>query len=210
MKSQAQELWRQARRLGRNAAPRKPLPPLLFFTDPGRTPDASRTVAAMARGSGVVYRAFGAANALREGLRVRAAARRAGVLFIVGADAGLASRLDADGLHLPERLGRRAGVIRALSRRFLVTAAAHSLPAALAARRAGARALIISPVFASISPSAGRPLGPRSFAVMARKSGLPAYALGGVNARTARALSRSGAAGLAMVEGAVAAFGPAD
>lgn len=164
----------------------------------------------MPRGSGVVYRAFGSANALEDGLGVRAAARRAGVMLIVGADAGLATRLDADGVHLPERLGRRAGAIRALGRRFLVTAAAHSLPAALAARRAGARAVIISPVFASLSRSAARPLGPRSFAIMARKSGLPAYALGGVNARTAKALSRSGAAGLAMIEGAVAAFGPGD
>jgi len=164
----------------------------------------------MPRGSGVVYRAFGAANALQDGRRVRAAARRAGVMLIIGADADLASRLNADGVHLPEQLGRRAGAIRTLGRRFIVTAAAHSLPAALAARRAGARAVICSPVFASISPSAGRPLGPRGFAIIARKSGLPTYALGGVSARTARALGRSGAAGLAMIEGAVAAFGPGD
>jgi thiamine-phosphate pyrophosphorylase len=55
-------------------------------------------------------------------------------------------------------------------------------------------------VFASASPSAGRPLGALGFAALARGAGLPVYALGGVNAATARLLARSGAAGLAAVE----------
>jgi thiamine-phosphate pyrophosphorylase len=41
----------------------------------------------------------------------------------------------------------------------------------------------------------------RGFARIARATPAPAYALGGVDIRTARRLSLSGAAGLAAVEG---------
>jgi len=206
MTSQGAELWRQARRLGRNAPPGKSLPPLLFFTDPDRTPDPAAIVERMPRGSAVVFRAFGAPSALAEGRRLRAVARRRGVLLIVGADAALARRLRADGIHLPERLAGRAGVIRALERRFLVTVAAHELPAALAARRNGAQAIVVSPVFASASPSAGQPMGLLEFTFIVRKARLPAYALGGIDAGAARRLVRSGAVGLAAVSAVAAAF----
>jgi thiamine-phosphate pyrophosphorylase len=69
----------------------------------------------------------------------------------------------------------------------------------MAARRSGVDAVVISPVFASASPSAGRPLGVRRFAAMVREAGVPCYALGGVNASTVGALSKSGAAGIAAI-----------
>jgi len=160
-------------------------------------------VARLPRGSAVVFRAFGAPDALKRGKRVAAAARRRGVVLVVGMDGRLAAGLGADGVHLPERLAGRAGAIRALRRRFLVTAAAHSLPAALRARRAGVDALVVSPVFASRSPSAGRAIGTRAFAGLARAAGAPTYALGGVNVRTARRLAGSGGLGLAAIDGLV-------
>jgi thiamine-phosphate pyrophosphorylase len=126
--------------------------------------------------------------------------RRRGLVLLVGADAALAARLGANGVHLPQRLAGRAGVIRALRRRFLITAAAHDLPAILRARRAGAEALVISPVFPSRSRSAGQPLGPTALAGLVRRAKVPAYALGGVNARSARTLSLTGVTGLAAVE----------
>ena len=174
---------------------------MLFFTDPERTPHPEDIVARLPRGSAVVFRVFGAAGALVQGRRLRRTASRRGVLFLVGADAALATALRADGVHLPQRLAGRAGVVRALGRRFLVTAAAHDLPAALRARRAGARALVMSPVFPSASPSAGKALGTLAFASLVRRAGAPVYALGGVNVRTARRLANSGAVGLAAIEG---------
>ena len=160
-------------------------------------------MARLPRGSAVVFRAFGAADALARGKRLAAVARRHGVMFIVGMDVALAARLGADGVHLPERLAGRAGAVRALRRRFLVSAAAHSLPAALRARRAGVDAIVVSPVFPSRSPSAGRAIGVRTFACLARVASTPAYALGGVNACTARRLAGSGAVGIAAIEGLV-------
>jgi len=173
---------------------------VLFFTDPVRTPDPAAVVARLPRGSGVVYRAFGRSDAVVAGRDIASAARRAGVVFFVGADAALAVALRADGLHLPERLAGRAGDNRRLSRRFRLTAAAHSLPAIRRARAAGVEALVVSPVFPSRSVSAGRPLGPWMFRCLVRDAGLPVYALGGVTPTTAKRLRGSGACGLAAVE----------
>jgi thiamine-phosphate pyrophosphorylase len=196
-------LWRESRKLssfraraqGRGPAP----PPLLFFTDPARAPRPEAVLARLPRGAGIVYRAFGDPDAAVLGRRLARLARRRGVLFLVGADLTLAIALRADGLHLPERLAWRAGPIRRSNPRLMVTAAAHGWPAIRRARRAGAQAIILSPVFPSASPSAGRPLGARRFAALARAAGAPVYGLGGIDAVTARRLRRSGAAGLAVV-----------
>jgi thiamine-phosphate pyrophosphorylase len=151
----------------------------------------------------MVYRAFGAVEAITIGRRLVRLARRRGVKFFVGADSALAVAVGADGVHLPERLAHRPGVNRRLGRRFVVTAAAHGLPAILRANRSAIDAIVLSPVFPSASPSAGRPLGPRRFAVLARAAGAPVYALGGVDAVTARRLRRSGAIGVAAVSALV-------
>lgn len=181
----------------------KHLPAVLFFTDPLRTADAEAVIATLPRGSGVVFRAFGAPDALALGRRLAAAARRGGLRFWVGADVGLAVALKAYGVHLPQRLAGRAGVHRAIRRRFCLTAAAHDGPAVARLRRAGVDALVISPVFSSRSPSAGRPLGVMAFARLARQAALPVYALGGVNAASAKRLGGSGAAGVAAIDGLI-------
>ncbi len=152
-------------------------------------------------GSAVVYRPFGGDDALGQGRRLRRIARRRGLVFLVGADPSLAAALKADGVHLPQRLAGLACQILRQHPGWTVTAAAHSLAAAIAARRGGAQAVVISPVFPSASPSAGKALGPVKFAIIARAAGLPAYALGGVNARTARRLALGPAAGIAAIEG---------
>ena len=151
-----------------------------------------------------MFRAFGCGEALSIGLRLANVARQRNVCFLVGADAALATRLRADGVHLPERMGGRPGAIRRLQERFLVTAAAHSLPAAIRAARAGVDAIVISPVFESGSPSAGRALGPRAAATLVRLVKTPVYALGGVGLTTAKRLKLTGVAGFAAIESLVA------
>jgi thiamine-phosphate pyrophosphorylase len=193
-------MWRLARTLGPARVRGKALPRLFFFTDPIRTPDPEAVIACLPRGSGVVYRAFGDPQAEAKGRRLVLASRRGGLLILAGADAELAARIGADGVHLPQRrAGLALGVKRARPT-WIVTAAAHSERAIVAARRSGVDAVFVSPVFASASPSAGRPLGALRFAAMVTRAGLPVFALGGVNERTARSLSGSGASGMAAVE----------
>lgn len=191
-----------AQAIGRRAGARKPpLPPLLFFTDPQRTPDIAGAMARLPRGSAVVYRAFGAENARTEAERLLRLARRRGLTLLIGADAALAAAVGADGVHLPERLAAKAGRLRRSG--WIVTAAAHSLPAARRALAAGADAAVVSAVFASASPSAGAPIGPLRLAQIARASGGPVYGLGGINDKTARRLLPAGLVGLAAVEALV-------
>lgn len=191
-------MQRTARLLPARRRLRKALPALLFFTDPARTPDPERIAAGLPAGSAIVYRAFGASDAPARALRLKAIARRRGLLLLIGQDAALAASVGADGVHLPERLAHRAGPLKRAHPAWLVTSAAHSLAAA---RRGEADAVVISAAFPSNSPSAGAALGPIRLAVLVRAAGRPAYALGGVNKKTARRLLDAGLIGLAAVEG---------
>lgn len=189
---------RTAAALSAQATGRKPLPALLFFTDPARTPDISAVAERLPRGSAIVYRTFGAADAEATALALKAIARRRGLRLLIGADEALAAKVKADGVHLPERLAHRARAIRRPG--WLVTAAAHSPRAARSALASGADAVVVSAVFPSNSASAGAPLGPLRLTQIVRMAGGPVYGLGGVNDKTARRLLRAGLVGLAGVE----------
>jgi thiamine-phosphate pyrophosphorylase len=193
-------VWRSARTLGPARVRGKALPRLFFFTDPARTPDPEATIRRLPRGSGLIYRAFGDPDATGKGRRLVRAARRRGLLVLAGADPGLAARIGADGVHLPERSARKARGLRRARTKWIITAAAHSATAIVRARNAGADAVFVSPVFVSASPSAGRPLGHLRFASMVRSARLPVFALGGIDARSARTVRRTGAAGVGAIE----------
>ena len=177
---------------------RKALPALLFFTDPVRTPDPESVAAGLPAGSAIVYRHFGASDAGARALRLKRIAQARGVKLLIGQDIALAARIGADGVHLPERLAHLATRAMQTHPGWLVTSAAHSLAAARASR---ADAVVMSVAFPSNSASAGRALGPIRLAMRVRAAGRPAYALGGVNNKTARRLLDAGLVGLAAVEG---------
>ncbi|MFN3930389.1 MAG: thiamine phosphate synthase [Brevundimonas sp.] len=215
--SEADSLWDVARVLARDAAdvsraagrPAPNLPPLLFFTDPVRTPRPWETAARLPVGAGVVFRSFGAADARETGLRLREATHRRNGLLLVGLDAELAETLGADGVHLPERaLGQGPGLAAARPD-WRITGAVHSAEALIRAK--GLDAAVLSPVFAAGGASAARPaLGVGAFAALVRQAAVPVYALGGITGENAGELVRSGACGLAGVGAVRAAFGPVD
>ncbi len=199
-------LWRIARTLGRLADERKArftLPPLFFVTDPARTPDPVMSAARLPRGAGVIYRAFGAGDALTVARDLRRLADARGLVLLIGADEAFAAAVGADGVHLPQRLIGESPRLRARRPGWMVTCAAHDARALHGAALAGLDAALTSPVFASRSPSAKGQLGPVRFASLVRRARLPVYALGGVNSRTASRLLSSGAAGLAAVDGLI-------
>ena len=196
-------LFETAFALGRAHAKANPggptLPPLLFLTDPGRTPEPWRQAARLPQGAGVIFRWFGRADTLEIGRRLAEACRQGGLTFLVGADEAIAEALGADGLHVPERMLAEAPEIRRRRPGWLMTAAAHSRQALDAAADAAFDTALFSTVFPSTSLSAGAPLGAKAFAKAVKASRLPVYALGGVNALTAPALAASGACGLAVI-----------
>jgi thiamine-phosphate pyrophosphorylase len=214
-RSAADILWKVASVLARDAAdvsraagrPRPNLPPLLFFTDPARTPRPWETAARLPAGSGVVFRSFGAAGARETGRRLREATRQRDSLLLVGMDADLAEAVEADGVHLPERALDQAAALATARPGWRITGAVHSAEAL--ARADGLDAAVLSPVFPAGGGSAGRPaLGVEGFTDLVRTATVPVYALGGFDAGNARGMIGSGACGLAGVSAIRAAFGP--
>ncbi|MFK0297769.1 thiamine phosphate synthase [Brevundimonas sp. NPDC090276] len=205
----ARTLWQTATALARAATavspPKHPLPPLLFFTDPARTPRPWETAARLPAGAGVVFRHFGAPDAFETGLWLRTATRDAGVRLLVGLDADLAERIEADGVHLPERALSAAYALSGRRPDWLLTGAAHSLETVKGARDLDA--LVLSPVFPAGGASAVKTaLGIEGFKTMAALAPCPVYALGGISPANAETLIGSGACGIAGVDAMQAAF----
>jgi thiamine-phosphate pyrophosphorylase len=199
-------LWRVAQALNAAARPLRLLPPLLFFTDPERTPDPVAVAARLPRGAGIVFRGFGRPDAEAMARDLAMMANEAKLNLLIGQDADLAERCGAQGVHLPERALAVGPTLRARHPAWILTGAAHGAAALASAREAGLDAAILSPVFASRSPSAGAALGVEGFSALVASADLPVYALGGITAETAPRLEGSGAVGLAAIEGVLQAF----
>jgi thiamine-phosphate pyrophosphorylase len=187
-----------ASRLNRDAGS-PAIPSLYFFTDPERTPDPVAIARRLPRGTAVVYRHFGASDRARVAREFAAVCRSRGLQLLIGADAELARRCGADGVHWPERL-----MPRQRSDFPIETAAAHSARAVSNAAAARLDACILSPVFETESSSANPPIGLFRASHIARASAIPVIALGGIDVDTARRLAGRGFAGIAAV-GALAA-----
>jgi len=217
---EAQRLWEGA--LALNAAARhvspdpvscgataRTLPPLLFFTDPMRTPEPWRTAGRLPAGAAVVYRHFGAADAEGVARRLRAATADRGVLLLIGLDANLAQAVGADGVHLPERAVAQATALRTARPDWLLTGAVHSGAAAQDAGSTGLDALVLSPVFTAGGASSAKPsMGLEALTQAVAAASLPVYALGGVSSETMDGLTGSGVCGIAGVDSVQRAFDP--
>jgi thiamine-phosphate pyrophosphorylase len=198
---QAAKVSRAEGRAGRD------LPPLLFFTDPERTPRPWETAERLPAGSGVVFRHFGRADAHDIALRLREATARRDVLLLIGLDAELAERIGADGVHLPERALDQASALSLVQPNWCLTGAVHGQTAL--EQVADLNAVVMSPVFQAGGASATKPLlGLEGLRGLITISSRPVYALGGIDGGNARSLIGSGAYGLAGIAAIQSAFGP--
>ncbi len=213
-RADAEILWEAASVLARDATKVSrargragpDLPPLLFFTDPDRTPRPWETAARLRSGSGVVFRHFGRADALETAQRLRAVTLDLDVRLLIGLDADLAGACGADGVHLPERALDQAEALAVARPDWIITGAAHSRPVL---ETPGLDAFVVSPVFPAGGASAERPaLGLETLAEWVRAAPCPIYALGGIDGANAQALVGSGACGIAGVSAIRSAFGP--
>ena len=173
--------------------------PLVFMSDPERTPDILAVARSLPKGAAMIYRHFGAVDrgAIAEELRHITFARD--LQFLIGQDVELAAQIGADGVHLPERELMRGVGLRERYPDWLITGAAHSGGAVRACAENRLDAAILSPVFASDSKSAGTPISVSAVADIAKSVDMPIIALGGISGVTALKLYGSGAAGIAGV-----------
>lgn len=173
---------------------------LIAMTDPRRLPDPSAALAALPPGSTLIWRAYDEKPDYETARQLTAAARRKTCLLILAGCPRLGGRLGIDGIHLPERdIARR----RNIAAHVPVTAACHSERAVIEAARAGADAVLISPVLPTESHPGGRTLGVvglARLAALAGALGMPAYALGGITDEIhIRRLRGTGIAGVAGI-----------
>jgi thiamine-phosphate pyrophosphorylase len=173
-----------------------------------------RVGAALARGSfGVLLRDKQRSRAAVVGLaeRLRAATASCGVSLIVHSDASLALAVNADGIHLgsdvPGGGARGLAEARHALPNAWISVAAHNDADVERAAAGGADAVLVSPVYDS--PGKGPPRGAAALAsARALGPGLAIYALGGVDAKRARACRDAGATGVAVIRALLAATDP--
>ena len=139
----------------------KTLPHLWLISDARNDAGLERALAALPRGSGLIYRHYHLAGPERFA-RFRELQR----IATYGAPRSLSPR--------------RRGLIH--------LATAHDLREIGLARRLGADAALLSPVFPTRSHPGGAVLGSVRFRLLARQARLPVIALGGMTGAKARAL----------------------
>jgi len=173
------------------------------MTDRERLANPVPVVETLPRGSAVILRHYGDPEREALAFRLASVCRGRDLRLLIAEDISLAVRVRAHGIHLPEaRVAIPARTWRTHGRHeWLVTAAAHSPGAVMRAARAGAHAVLLSPVFPTKSHPDAAPIGPLRFAAWVRESPLPVYALGGISVSSARRLASSGAAGFAGIGG---------
>ena len=202
-KTRFQYLFDKARDIAQAQAVLNPpdprLPPLFFITDPKRTPHPEDIAAHLPAGCGIIYRPFGEGHAVQRARLLRKIADEDGLVLLIGDDEELAREVGADGVHLPERHMDRAP---ALAKDLLVTVACHSADAITKPEVHAAHAVLVSPVFASRSPSAAgvETLGVKGVRALAGMSPAPVYGLGGISCDTIGMLRDSGLSGVAAVD----------
>ncbi|HWJ70105.1 MAG TPA: thiamine phosphate synthase [Sphingobium sp.] len=162
--------------------------------------DLLRAAAQLPRGSAIVLRHYGLAEAARRMLfeRLKAIARRRAAILLLAGDPAQAYHWGADGHH-----GRTPALSRTsrAGRRWLHSMPVHDAGELAAAMDAGADVALLSPLFATRSHPGAPSLGPARFAALARRAPMPVIALGGVRPRHARLVRRLGAAGYAAIDG---------
>lgn len=139
---------------------------------------------------------------------LRDVTRESGTLLVINGSPAVAASVGADGVHFPnegEALATQAASVRAsLGATAIVTTSAHDDEDVRHAVRAGATAVLVSPIFAT--PGKGAPRGVE--ALVAARAVVDAarhtprvgiYALGGVTRENAASCAAAGADGVAAI-----------
>lgn len=141
---------------------KKPLPRLWLITDARNDRGLEQALAALPRGSGLIYRHYHLPDAerLARFRTLRRAARARGHLVILADSALTAREWGAHGIYGSPRalVPRRAALLH--------LATVHSLREIALANRLGADAMLLSPVFATRSHPGGQWLGQVRFRLL--------------------------------------------
>jgi thiamine-phosphate pyrophosphorylase len=143
---------------------------------------------------------------------LRSATARAGALFVVNAASAealhVALDVRADGVHVPCRVETIGEARTLLGPGAWISTPAHTDDDVMLARRAGATAVLVSPIFDS--PGKGPARGVEALSAARRLAGeVLVYALGGVEPSCAASCAVAGADGVAVIRALLEAHDPA-
>jgi thiamine-phosphate pyrophosphorylase len=171
------------------------VPSLVLMTDDDRLPDPMAAARALPPGAMIVLRARDASRRTVLAREIMALARVRALIVVIANDPRLAAQCGADGLHLSQAQANLAAHWRTLRPHWFISVAVHELRAAVMCRFADA--LLLSPIFPTLSHPQALALTPVRANRMAQALRIPVYALGGVTSRNARLLH--GFAGIAAI-----------
>jgi len=183
------------------------LPALYFMTDEKRVPDPINIIRSLPKGTAVILRHYAVSNRDELAKELKKICQDCSLYLFVAADARLANKVAAHGLHLRERDLLSPDPCQRLwiqtAGRF-VTAAVHSERTLLFASKMGVNAALVSPVFPTKSHPGEPAMGILRLSGMSRLSRLPVVALGGITDTNACRLAGSACSGIAAVGGLIA------
>ena len=182
------------------------LPHLIYLTDEDHLLDPTKFISRLPRKTGVIFRHYASPNRFHLAQKIKQVCNDRDLTFIVSRDIKLARILNADGLHLPEYLAVKPNFrFRAWKNRpnKILTAAAHSRQAIMRIKNHGFDASLVSPVFKTKSHQSAKYLGTIGFQNIVSRQALAAFALGGLNNKTATFLKNTDAVGIAGIRGIV-------
>ena len=165
---------------------RQTLPTTWLFTDRRMGEALWSAIERVPRGGGVMLRHHGSDVELGERLAAACAVR--GLMLAVAGDVGLSRRVGAAMVHNPDREADG----------LLISRSVHDRREAEAARSADL--VFVSPLFATQSHPGAKPLGIERALVLAEQAGLPAIALGGMDAARGEAAIRAGFHGWGAID----------
>lgn len=182
------------------------LPPVFFITDQQAVPSPEKVISRLPKGSGVILRDYDHPAREKLGAALAKICRDRNIIFLVAQDAELGIKLEADGVHLPERCMDWATDIRASYPHWMITASCHDRSSIMRAEALPVNACLIAPVFPTYShpetfSGQAATLGLSGVQDMTAATNLPLYALGGVTNENARQLIGSGVVGIAAIRG---------
>ena len=186
-----------------NSKPKFFAPKIIYITD-SENFNPLDAIKKLPKNSAVILRDYNLSFEKRFelGKKIKKICREKKILFLVAANYKLALKLGADGMHLPEKLIPNIYRIKQLNPQYIVCCAAHNYIAAVKAKKSGADAILVSPVFKTNSHPNQKPLGALKAQKLA-KLGIKTYALGGISAQNCKTLKNGGFTGFAGISGVI-------
>ena len=164
-------------------------PRFILMLDDVRMPDPQNYINALPNNSAIIVRSK-SSELLKEKIKViRDSLSLRKVHLLAATDVRTALSLDVDGVHLSEaNVKQMGGAILTLNKRWIISAAAHSIVATRRAKKLGANLILVSPTFQTRSHSKTRVLGSIGYRRIAKHAPNHVCPLGGINEKSLRLL----------------------